>query len=164
MWVQKKDKEHRGETITWHVTYLLMYEEAAFKIPSSFLPSCLCERPGLLVSATQSNMKWCEVSKAWRQAERSQMWKKLFDPVHANRHGGRLEFIPGIRENEKTRLSFLFCFVLFFFSDQRRHFSPSHRSWSSFRIGKVISKGSMKGFFVFVFCFLFFLLDSLWIE
>ena len=42
------------------------------------------------------------------------MWKKLFDPVHANRHGGRLEFIPGIRENEKTRLSFLFCFVWFF--------------------------------------------------
>lgn len=83
----------------------------------------------------QSNMKWCEVSKAWRQAERSQMWKKLFDPVHANR--GAVEFI-----SERTRR------LGFHFSDQRRHFSPSHRLWSSFRISKVISKGSLKGFFV----------------
>lgn len=134
MWVQKKDKEQKGDTVTWHVTYLLMYKEVAFKIPFSLLPAsvngsgCWC-RPCKVI--------WSDVRLVKHEGRRKGLRCGKSCLTLCMRIGGRLEFI-----SERTRR------LGFHFSDQRRHFSPSHRLWSSFRISKVISKGSLKGFFV----------------
>lgn len=89
MWVQTKDKEQKSNTVIWHVTLPIKVQGGCFQNP--FLP-CLCGWLWLPVWAMQCNMMWCEVgsmcfstahnspkgSKAWRQAERSQMWKAVW--------------------------------------------------------------------------------------